>query len=138
MVIVTLIIHKIFSFAHDWSKCVTGLDLSQYPSDIPHFLKLRVLPNYIKNNEHNSLYLARNMFGYLSLDLAGLNLFLKARSFFLELRSRKIVRSSELINGHCLYVLTYILTIMTPLINNLVSTIAVIKCHQIHRITFKS
>jgi len=44
VVIVTLIIHKIFSFAHDWWKCVTWLDLSQYPSDVPHFLKLRVLP----------------------------------------------------------------------------------------------
>ena len=49
---------QIFSFAGDWFKRVTWLNMPQYRSDIPQFSNRACCKKYLKHNKHNSLLLA--------------------------------------------------------------------------------
>jgi len=46
------------SFASDWFKRVTWLNMPQYRSDVPQLSNRACCKKYLKDNKHNSLYLA--------------------------------------------------------------------------------
>ena len=77
-----IIIHQIFSLAHDWSKRVTWPNIPQqkldYPRIFPNFQNCARCERDLKDNEENSLHFGRK---YTRIFVLGYNLFLVAHSF---------------------------------------------------------
>jgi len=78
-----LIIHQIFSLAHDWSKRVTWPNIPQVKLGnireySPCFQNWARCEKDLKNNKHNSLYLVRK---YVRIFVLGHYLFVEAHSF---------------------------------------------------------
>ena len=51
--IVIRIIHLIFSFLWDWSKCVTWLNIGECPRIFRNFENCACCPKYLNGNKHN-------------------------------------------------------------------------------------
>ena len=96
LLIFKLIIHQIFSLAHDWSKRVTWLlfpaKTGEYPRIFPNFHNCPHCSKDLKDNKRNSLHLGRK---YAHIFVLGHYLFLVAHSFPRAMLSEQIMSKDK-------------------------------------------